>query len=404
MNELKCPKCGEVFTVDESGYTAIAKQVRDAEFYKALKECEEIANAKNDDQLKVVEANAKANLAQSLSDSKLEIEKLKASIKTLEDEIKISVKEEEFKRKEVIAEKDQEILRLKSQQEVAEASKLLEIKSIKDSYESQLKDKDVQIDYFKDLKVKLSTKMIGETLEQHCEYEFNRLRATGFQNSYFEKDNNAKSGSKGDYIFKESTTEGIEYISIMFEMKNENDTTATKKKNEDFLKELDKDRNEKGCEYAILVSMLESDSEIYNTGIVDMSHKYPKMYVIRPQFFIPMITMLRNAASNSIQYQKQIQDYQSQNIDITNFENDIKEFQDKFGNNFRLASEKFKTAIEEIDKTIHHLKKTKEALLSSENNLRLANNKANDLTIKKLTKNNPTMAQKFAELNETSKS
>ena len=240
--------------------------------------------------------------------------------------------------------------------------------------------------------------MLGETLEQHCEIEFNKLRATGFQNAYFEKDNDAKTGSKGDYIFRESTSEGVEFISIMFEMKNEMDTTATKKKNEDFLKELDKDRNEKGCEYAILVSLLESDNELYNNGIVDMSYKYPKMYVIRPQFFIPIITLLRNAATNSIKYKEQLIEYKNQNIDISNFERDMMEFKDKFSYNYDLASRKFQTAISEIDKTIDHLIKTKEALLSSENNLRLANNKAQDLSIKKLVKNNPTMAQKFEEL------
>ena len=247
----------------------------------------------------------------------------------------------------------------------------------------------------------MSTKMVGETLEQHCEIEFNRLRATAFQNAYFEKDNNSKTGSKGDYIFREATEDGTEFISIMFEMKNEMDTTATKHKNEDFFKELDKDRQEKNCEYAVLVSLLEADNELYNGGIVDVSHKYPKMYVIRPQFFIPMITLLRNAALNSVQYQKQIAQYKSQNIDISRFEDSINEFKEKFGLNYQRASEKFKKAIDEIDKTIDHLQKTKDALLSSENNLRLANNKAQDLTVKRLTRNNPTMAQKFAELKQS---
>ncbi len=244
----------------------------------------------------------------------------------------------------------------------------------------------------------MSTKMVGETLEQHCEIEFNKLRATGFQNAYFEKDNDAKTGSKGDYIYRESTPEGTEFISIMFEMKNEMDTTATKHKNEDFFKELDKDRNEKGCEYAVLVSLLESDSELYNSGIIDVSYKFPKMYVIRPQFFIPMITVLRNAAMNSIQYRQQLTEFRNQNIDISNFEAEMNDFKDKFGRNYQLASDKFQKAIEEIDKTIDHLNKTKEALLSSENNLRLANNKAQELSVKRLTKNNPTMAKKFEEL------
>ena len=275
---------------------------------------------------------------------------------------------------------------------------LVKEQSLKENYELKLKEKDTQIEFYKDLKAKMSTKMVGETLEQHCEIEFNKLRATGFQKAYFEKDNDAKTGSKGDYIYRESTEEGVEFISIMFEMKNEMDTTATKHKNEDFLKELDKDRQEKGCEYAVLVSLLEADNELYNCGIVDVSYKYPKMYVIRPQFFISMITLLRNAALNSVQYRKQLAEYKNQNIDISNFEAEMNDFKDKFGRNYQLASDKFRKAIEEIDKTIDHLQKTKDALLSSENNLRLANNKAQDLTVKRLTKNNPTMAQKFAEL------
>ena len=262
----------------------------------------------------------------------------------------------------------------------------------------QLKAKDETIEFYKDLKARLSTKMVGETLEQHCETEFNRLRATGFQNAYFEKDNDAKTGSKGDYIFKDFTEDGIGFISVMFEMKNEADTTATKKKNEDFLKELDKDRNEKNCEYAVLVSLLEPDSELYNAGIVDVSHKYPKTYVIRPQFFIPIITMLRNAALHSVQYQRQLAEVKNQNIDISHFEDELNEFKSKFDYNYGLASRKFQTAIAEIDKTIDHLQKTREALLSSENNLRLANSKAQDLSVKRLTKNNPTMREKFEEL------
>ena len=260
--------------------------------------------------------------------------------------------------------------------------------------------KDEEIDRLKDYKLKLSTKRVGETLEQHCEIEFNKLRATGFQKAYFEKDNNASSGSKGDYIFKETDETGNEIISIMFEMKNEGDETTTKKRNEDFLKELDKDRNEKHCEYAILVSVLESENELYNSGIVDVSHKFPKMYVIRPQFFIPMITLLRNAAMNSMKYKAELNTIRNQNIDITNFEENMNKFKDGFGRNFRLASEKFKTAIEEIDKTIIHLQKTKDALISSETNLRLANDKAEDLTIKRLTKGNATMTEKFESLNK----
>jgi len=287
---------------------------------------------------------------------------------------------------------------LTSELKTKDTEKELLENSLVNKYETQLKSKDEMIEYYKDMKAKLSTKMVGETLEQHCETEFNRLRATGFQNAYFEKDNDAAGGNKGDYIYKESDGNENEITSIMFEMKNELDTTATKHKNEDFLKKLDKDRTDKGCEYAVLVSLLEADNEWYNTGIVDMSHKYPKMYVIRPQFFIPMITILRNAAMNSLQYKAELSLMKNQNIDITNFEEDINTFKEGFAKNYDLAARKFKTAIDEIDKTIDHLQKTKDALLSSENNLRLANNKAGDLTIKKLTRSNPTMTAKFAEL------
>ena len=276
----------------------------------------------------------------------------------------------------------------------------LKEQSLKEKYEEQLKMKDELVAYYKDFKARQSTKMVGESLEIHCETEFNKLRATGFQHAYFEKDNDARRGSKGDYIYRETDPEGVEFISIMFEMKNEMDETATKKKNEDFLKELDKDRREKNCEYAVLVSLLEPDSELYNQGIVDMSHRYPKMYVIRPQFFIPIITILRNAATNALDYRRQLEVVRNQNIDISHFEEDMNDFKEKFARNFRIASERFQKAIDEIDKTIDHLQKTKEALLSSENNLRLANNKAEDLTIKRLTRKNPTMAAKFAELEE----
>ena len=285
-----------------------------------------------------------------------------------------------------------------SKLENKEIEQQLKLQSTKEQYESALRLKDEQIAQYKDLKAKLSTKMVGETLEQHCENEFNKLRATAFRNAYFEKDNDARTGSKGDFIYRENDDDGNEIISIMFEMKNQNETTATKHKNEDFLKELDKDRREKKCEYAVLVSLLESESEYYNTGIVDMSHRYPKMYVIRPQFFIPMITILRNAALNSMDFKRELALVRNQNIDITNFEQEMESFKQAFGRNYELASRRFQTAIEEIDKTISHLQKTKEALLSSENNLRLANNKASDLSIKKLTKGNPTMQAKFDEL------
>lgn len=290
------------------------------------------------------------------------------------------------------------ILKLTNDSELAEKEYKLREQSLKEQFEERLRFKDEEIERYRDFKAKLSTKMVGESLEQHCEIEFNKLRSTGFKGSYFEKDNDIKSGSKGDYIFKDFDSNGNEYISIMFEMKNETDTTSKKKKNEDFLKELDKDRREKGCEYAVLVSMLEPENECYNTGIVDMSHKYEKMYVIRPQFFIPIITLLRNAAQKSIQYKQELSLIKLQNIDVSNFEAEMNDFKEKFSRNYRIASDKFKTAIDEIDKTIDHLQKTKEALLSSENNLRLANNKAEDLSIKRLTKNNPTMQKKFAEL------
>ena len=330
-----------------------------------------------------------------------EMEQLKARLFSYDKEKALALNEALAIQKEEIALKEQEILKLKSALNDSKKDALLREQSLKENFDIQLKAKDETISFYKDLKTKMSTKMVGETLEQHCEIEFNKLRSTAFSNAYFEKDNDSKSGSKGDYIFKEATPEGIEFVSIMFEMKNEMDTTATKHKNEDFFKELDKDRNEKGCEYAVLVSLLEADNELYNTGIVDVSHKYPKMYVIRPQFFIPMISLLRNAALNSVQYRKQIAEFKNQNIDISKFEDEMNDFKDKFARNFQLASDKFRKAIDEIDKTIDHLQKTKDALLSSENNLRLANNKAQDLSVKRLTKNNPTMKQKFEELKTT---
>ncbi|MBR0089008.1 MAG: DUF2130 domain-containing protein, partial [Clostridia bacterium] len=327
-----------------------------------------------------------------------EISDLKAKLAIMETEMKLAVNEAITKKDKEISDQKEKIALLNGAIENNEKSAQLKEQSIRESYEEKLKSKDEQIEYYRDFKARQSTKMIGESLEQHCEMEFNKMRAAGFKNAYFEKDNDARTGSKGDFIFRESSEDGTEFISIMFEMKNEADQTATKHKNEDFLKELDKDRNEKGCEYAVLVSLLEADNDFYNTGIVDMSHRYPKMYVIRPQFFVPMITLLRNAALNSLQYREELAVIQNQNIDISNFEADMNDFKDKFARNYRIASDKFKKAIDEIDKTIDHLQKTKEALLSSENNLRLANNKAEDLTIKKLTRNNPTMKAKFDEL------
>ena len=333
-----------------------------------------------------------------IADKENEIDRLKSQIKSkdMEKELAISMAIQE--KDQIISSKDQEITRLSGTIENNAKSFEIEKQTIKEGHEKELKQKDEMIEYYKDFKLKSSTKMLGETLEQHCQIEFNRLRATGFQTAYFEKDNDARTGSKGDFIFRDYDQDGTEFISIMFEMKNKADTTATKKKNEDFFKELDKDRNEKKCEYAVLVSLLEADSDLYNEGIVDVSYKYPKMYVIRPQFFIPIITLLRNASLNSLQYKRELMIVKNQNIDITNFESSLLEFKDKFSRNYRLASEKFQTAIEEIDKTISHLEKTKAALLSSDRNLRLANEKAEDLTIKQLTKNNPTMQAKFAEL------
>lgn len=427
MPEIRCPKCGEVFTVDESGYAAIVSQIKDAEFHKEL--CERVAQLEKskNDELSLIRTQAVAEKDKSIFELNKEIESLKAklesqgkdfelnkersmnALKQENEQLKTKIENNAQERtlavtkalsekKDEIVEKEKQIILLETQlQDAAKDKQLLE-QSLKEKYAFQLKEKDDLIAYYKDLKTKMSTKMVGETLEQHCEIEFNRLRATGFQNAYFEKDNDAKTGSKGDFIFRDKTDDGIEYISIMFEMKNEMDTTATKHKNEDFFKELDKDRSEKGCEYAVLVSLLEADNEFYNTGIVDVSYKYPKMYVIRPQFFIPIITLLRNAAANSIQYKRQLIEYSNQNIDVTNFENKLLDFQEKFSYNYGLAQKKFDEAIKDIDKTIETLQKTKAALLSSENNLRLANDKAQDITIKKLTRGNPTMQQKFAEL------
>lgn len=398
MNEIKCPKCGEAFVVDKSGYTEIVGQVRDSEFQKELANREKMMEIERVNQLKIQEANAKVELEKQLSYQKAEIEQLKAQINVAENNKRLAIQDEVLKSQSEIAKRNQLITQLQSDQKHANDKLNLEKQNIKESYEVKLQEKNEQIEYYKDLKTKMSTKMLGETLELHCENSFNQLRAVGFQNAYFEKDNDAKTGSKGDYIFKESTNEGVQFISIMFEMKNENDTTATKKKNEDFFKELDKDRNEKNCEYAILVSMLESDNEFYNNGIVDVSHKYPKMYVVRPQFFIPIITLLRNAALNSIEYKNQIAQYNKQHIDVSNFEEEMNAFREGFGRNYELASKKFQKAIDEIDKSIKALEKTKESLVSSENQLRLANNKAEALTIKKLTKNNETMKMKFEEL------
>ncbi len=386
--EIKCPKCGEIFQVDETHYAAIVKQVRDKEFSTELKNRE----LQFEETMRTTLQLTKLQLENGYNQ---EIGKLKTKLSNFNKAKELEIANLVTDMNNRYASQENFILKLTNESELAEKEYKLREQTLREQYETQLRFKDEEIERYKDFKAKLSTKMVGESLEKHCETEFNKLRATGFQGSYFEKDNDSRSGSKGDYIFRDYDENSGEFISIMFDMKNEADATTTKKKNEDFLKELDKDRREKGCEYAILVSMLETESALYNSGIVDMSHKYPKMYVIRPQFFIPIITMLRNAALNSLEYRRELALIKSQNIDVSNFEAAMNDFKDKFSKNYELASRKFKTAIDEIDKTIDHLQKTKEALLSSENNLRLANNKAEDLTIKRLTKNNPTMAAKF---------
>ncbi len=459
MNTIKCPNCGEVFQVDESGYEQIAHQIRDKEFAKELERREKELDVKKERELTLIrmqtEKEYTANLTKKdsmLSEKDQMIAELQAKIAANETEKNLAVskavekKSEELSKKiqehsENLSKKDSEIsardkriIELQSKLEVSQTEKQLAVsqaveeknneitqkiseiadlkgelksketenrlneKSIKEQYEEKLKLKDEQIEYYKDFKARQSTKMIGESLEQHCLTQFNSIRMTAFPNAYFEKDNDARTGSKGDFIYRECGEDGTEFISIMFEMKNEADTTATKHKNEDFFKELDKDRKEKGCEYAILVSLLEIDNELYNNGIVDVSYKYPKMYVIRPQFFIPMITLLRNAAQNSLHYRQELQIVRNQQVDILHFEENMNAFKEGFARNYRLASEKFTTAIQEIDKTIDHLQKTKAALLSSENNLRLANNKADELSIKRLTKNAPTVKVMFEEL------
>ncbi|QLG88057.1 DUF2130 domain-containing protein [Chitinibacter bivalviorum] len=462
MHDIICPHCSTAFTIDEAGYADILKQVRDADFEKQIHERLALAEQDKKNAVALAQAQIANELQRDAATKEAEIQELKAKLEATAVEQQLAVSEalkavekqrdavanelakakqdveaaaklaeaqRENALQKVAATKDAEIQALKAQLQAGQVSQQLAVtqavsavekerealrsrlqhvelektlaeQSLKERYETQIKDRDDAIERLRDMKAKLSTKMIGETLEQHCETEFNRIRATAFPRAYFEKDNDARSGSKGDYIFRDSDEAGNEIVSIMFEMKNESDTTATKKKNEDFLKELDKDRAEKGCEYAILVSLLEPESELYNTGIVDMFHRYPKMYVVRPQFFIPIITLLRNAAMNSLQYKSELALVKAQNIDITNFELELDNFKSAFGKNYELASRRFQTAIDEIDKSIDHLQKTKEALLGTDRNLRLANDKAQDVTIKKLTRNNPTMASKFAELKD----
>jgi hypothetical protein len=400
MNEIICPNCKKTFKVDEAGFADILKQVRDHKFEEELLTRLNLAEKDKESAVKLAEATIKNSLQDQLAKKEAELAQMKAKMDNAEIVKKLAVTEAI---QNIQKERDNLANDLKNK---ATEKQLLE-QSLKEKFSADLKTKDEiikmkdeEIALRKDMKLKLSTKMLGETLEQHCELEFNRLRATAFQKAYFEKDNDSRTGSKGDYIYREADEAGNEIISIMFEMKNEGDATATKKKNEDFLKELDKDRAEKKCEYAVLVTLLQADNELYNSGILDVSHKFSKMYVIRPQFFIPIITLLRNAAMNSMKYKEELAVIRNQNIDITHFEENIKTFKEGFARNYELASRQFKTAIEEIDKTIDHLQKTKENLLSSVNNLRLANSKAEELTIKKLTKGNPTMTAKFDELNK----
>ena len=423
MNEINCPHCHKAFKIDGAGYANILQQVRDSAFEQQLHERLELAekDKQNAVALAVTQAQnsaekerdalahqlaqtqrdnqAAAALAQAQREADLQraAAASAAQIQDLNAKLQVAAKDQQLAVAQALSAVEKQRDELKRRVEQTQLEKSLAEQALKEKYETQIKDRDDAIERLKDLKAKLSTKMLGETLEQHCETEFNRLRATAFPRAYFEKDNDASSGSKGDYIFKESDEADTEIVSIMFEMKNESDTTATKKKNEDFFKELDKDRTEKGCEYAVLVSLLEPESELYNAGILDVSHRYPKMYVVRPQFFIPIITLLRNAALNSLRYKTDLALLKSQNIDITNFENQLNTFKDAFARNYSLASGHFEKAIDEIDKSIVHLQKTKDALLSTDRNLRLANDKAQDMSIKKLTRGNPTMAAKFAE-------
>ncbi len=425
MNKITCPNCKKDFELDDAGFADILKQVRDEEFNKDLKERERIFIEEKENAVKLAEANLKNTLQADLAKKDREMAELKAErdiefaeflakkeseMADMKSKIDNAETEKKLAVTEAVNSVEKELSELSGELKSKDTEKQLLETSLREKFSNELrakdnviKAKDEEIALRKDMKIKLSTKMVGETLEQHCEIEFNKLRATGFQNAYFEKDNDIKTGSKGDYIYREADEAGNEIISIMFEMKNEGDETATKKKNEDFLRELDKDRTEKKCEYAVLVTLLEAENELYNTGIIDVSHRYPKMYVVRPQFFIPIITLLRNAAMNSLKYKSELALVRNQNIDITDFEDNVNKFKEGFAKTYDLASRKFKTAIEEIDKTINNLQKTKEALFSSENNLRIANNKAKDLTIKKLTRGNTTMTAKFEDLSDTNK-
>ena len=428
MKELRCPHCGKSFTIDEAGYAAILSQVKNAEFdaeierrlaelesrqkaeekllqVKAESELTKLASEKDaiirqlQNQLSGIEAAKASELSLALADKDKKISELDATIRQQDTNLQLALMQERDKARSDIQAKDNEIQRLKAAAEIEKSRTQVHEAALIKQHEEELKAKQEQVDYYKDLKTRMSTKMVGETLEIHCSTLFNQLLRPMMPNAYFEKDNDASDGTKGDFIFRD-TDGGIEYVSIMFEMKNEMDTTATKHRNEDFFKKLDDDRRKKGCEFAVLVSLLEPDSELYNGGIVDVSYRYPKMYVIRPQFFIPIITLLVQTSKKSLEYKRELALARSQSVDVTNFENSLLDFQEKFGRNYRLASEKFKTAIDEIDKSIDHLQKIKNALLGSENNLRLANDKAQDLTIKRLTRGNPTMKAKFDEVRQ----
>lgn len=440
MKELKCPKCGNVFKVDEADYAAIVGQVKNAEFNqeveRRMKELEKQQKAeqkaetlkaeqnyqkllsekelnltqkdaeiaKLQSQLEGIENTNQLSLAKEIAKKDKEIAALQTQLSSNESKLKVAILEEQNKSKDFLQKKEQEIQKLKGDMELAQKEAIIKEKNLKEDFQSRLKLKQEEVDHYKELKAHMSTKMIGESLEVHCSTEFNRVRSMMYPCAYFEKDNDASGGSKGDFIYRD-TADGVEYISIMFEMKNEMETTATKHKNEDFFAKLDKDRKEKGCEYAVLVSLLEPDSELYNEGIVDVSYKYPKMYVIRPQFFMPLISLLTQASKKSIEYQKELILARQQSVDVTNFENKVNAFRDKFAGHYQKASEKFNKAIEEIDKTIKSLQKMKDNLLSSENYLRLANNDTEELSIKKLTRGNPTMKEKFEEarrMDETS--
>jgi hypothetical protein len=393
MSEITCPHCSKAFKVDQAGYAAILSQVKNKEFDKEIHQRLELEQERYNSELNLAKATTEKQSADILAQKERDILELESKINSMELEKDLAVKD-------ALGPVKEEITNLKSQVDLAESERIIKEKSLEDKYKTQIKDRDDEIQRLSNFKAKLSTKMVGETLELHCENEFEMLRSAAFPNAQFGKDNDASTGSKGDYIFRDMDENDIEFISIMFEMKNESDTTTTKKKNDDFLKELDKDRREKGCEYAVLVSLLESDSDLYNNGIVDKSHKYPKMYVIRPQFFIPMITLLRNAALKSLQVRNELELIKEQNIDITNFENDLNDFKASFNKSYTWASDRFKDAIKQIDKSIKALQDTRENLLKSDDHLGIANRKIDDVTVKRLTRNNSTMKSKFEELDE----